>query len=74
MNILQGSSPIYPLWGSFMLILSLILIDREKYQYLLFNGLLGAIITSIILQINIHLIQSWRYIEMEPFAVLSFLR
>jgi hypothetical protein len=33
-EIIKNSSPVYPVWGLFMLTLFLILVDREKYKYL----------------------------------------
>ena len=70
-EILQNTSPIYPLWATFMLVLSLILVDRKSYQYLLPHGLLGAIITSLILLININIIKAWEYVEIEPYSVIG---
>ena len=70
-EILKNSSIGYPTWAIFMLILSLVLVDRKKYQYLFLHGILGAFITSIILIFNINIIKSWRYVENGPFSILG---
>ena len=70
-DILVESSPIYPLWAFIMLSLSLILVDRKSYKYLLAHGILGAIITGVILLIFMELINAWQYVEAEPYIILG---
>ena len=70
-EILRNSSPVYPLWAVFMLVLSLILVNKEEYKYLFPHGLLGGVTTSIILIIFIKIIKSWKYTSSNPYIVLG---
>ncbi|MFW6281790.1 MAG: hypothetical protein ACOC1O_03220 [bacterium] len=71
MQEISNLSLFYPIFMTFLLTLSLILVNRKKYQYLFFHGLLGAIISSLILIINIHLIKAWNYVETGGYSVLG---
>lgn len=66
-----GSSPIYPLWATVMIVLSLTLIPRKEYKYLILHGLLGALINGVIILITIHFIKAWKYLDAFPFSVLG---
>ncbi len=68
MLIFDNSSPIYPLWAFLMVALSLILVPRKDYQYLLPHGILGVFITGILLAITINIIKAWKYVEIFPFS------
>ncbi|MCK8818076.1 hypothetical protein MWH28_11975 [Natroniella sulfidigena] len=70
-EIIGDSSPVYPIWATIMMVLSLILVNKKDYQYLLPLGLLGAIIASLIAMISNHIINAWRYVEAEPFSILG---
>ncbi len=68
-QILGNSSPIYPLWAFTMVALSLLLVRRKEYRFLLPHGMLGAIITGVFLFIASNIVKAWMYIEVEPFSI-----
>lgn len=69
--ILGGSSPIYPLWAFIMVALSIILVSRKDYKYLLPHGILGTLIIAVILIVSTNLVKAWKYVEIEPFSIFG---
>lgn len=69
--ILGNSSPIYPLWAFIMVAISIILVPRKDYKYLLPHGILGTLIIAVILTVSINSIKAWKYVEIEPFSIFG---
>ena len=66
--ILQGSSPIYPIFAAVMIALSILLIPRKYYQYIFPNIFAGTLIVFVILYLASSVINAWKYTYAEPFA------
>lgn len=69
--VLAGSSPIYPIWALIMVALSLVLVPRKDYSYLLPHGFLGAAITGFVLILQINYIKGWLTVDAFPFSFLG---
>lgn len=69
--VLVGSSAIYPIWALIMVALSLVLVPRKDYRYLLPHGFLGAVITGFVLILQINFIKGWVTVDAFPFSFLG---
>lgn len=69
--ILGNSSPLYPIWALILVILSLIIVPRKDYQYLLPHGLLIGIVSGIFLIVTVNLIKAWNYVDVFPYSFLG---
>lgn len=68
---LGNISPIYPLWAFMMVALSIILIPRKEYKYLLPHGILGILSIGIMLAVAINIIKAWKYAEIGSLSLLG---
>ena len=69
--LLENSSPLYPLWAIAFVVISLILVPRKEYQYLLPHGFLGVIIVGLFLFLSVHLFKAWSYKDSFPYSILE---
>ena len=69
--ILASSSPVYPIWALIMAVLSLVLVPRKDYQYLLPHGILGGAITGFFLILQTNYIKGWITLDAFPFTFLN---
>lgn len=70
-EILLDSSPIYPLWGITMLIVTVLIVPRKDIKYLLPYAFTGTLIISAVLIFSSKVIKAWTYLKTEPYSVLG---
>ena len=66
---MEGSSLIYPAFALILVILSLILVPRERYRIVFPVIILGVFIHTALLYISINLLGAFRFVADEPFTI-----
>lgn len=62
---------VYPVFASTMVVLSLVLIPRERYSVFLPVIFIATLIHSGLLYVAINIIEAWQYVGDEPFSVFG---
>jgi len=64
-------SLIYPMFSISLVIISLILIPRERYRVFFPIIIVSVLIHAVLLYVTINIIEAWQYVGDEPFAILG---
>lgn len=66
-----SSSLIYPVFSLILVLVSLVLVPRERYRYFFPVIILSMFIHTVLLYSFINVINAFRFIAAEPFAILG---
>ena len=72
LQVLEGSSPVYPLWGLMLAAISLYLVPRDHYRYLLLNGLIGAMVAGMVVVFFSEVLEAFSFVQAFPYSVAGF--
>ena len=68
---MMGSSLVYPVFAFILVIISLILIPRERYRFLLPVVIISVLAHAIVLYLTINVVKAWQFAQHEPFSILD---
>ena len=69
--VLEGSSLVYPLWGLFLVVISLWVVPRRDYRYLLPHGVLGGLWAAMVITVFDKVLGAFIYVQAFPYAVMN---
>ena len=68
---MMGSSLVYPVFAFILVVISLFLIPRERYRFLLPVVIISVLAHAIVLYLTINVVEAWQFAQHEPFSILG---